>query len=160
LTAASVNHGRIRDSPGLFLRPGQRKSRAEIVRPDNQGEDGMPTREIPRHEWELFFNTFSGQYEGWLVSIDVDDNQKLDQVEAHNLSLEGITADMKDREDTISISVGHTPDKRMTHAVAQPTRVLLEQSTDGTDKEIRIESREGTTRLRLRAPIHRNAPGE
>ncbi len=111
----------------------------------------MPTREIPRHEWELFFNTFSTEYEGWLVSIDVDDKPKRELEEAHNLTLEGITADMKDKENAISISVGHTPSKRMTHAVIQPTRVLLEQTAEGADKEIRIESREGTTRLRLRA---------
>ncbi len=120
----------------------------------------MPTREIPRHEWELFFNTFSSQYEGWLVSIDVDDNGKRDQVETHNLALEGITADTKDQENTISISVGDTPDSRMTHAVVKPTRVLLEQTPEGTDKEIRIESREGMTRVRLRASTHQGTGHE
>ncbi len=120
----------------------------------------MPTREIPRHEWEMFFNTFSGQYEGWLVSIDVDDNTKRDQVESHNLALEGITADMKDKENVITISLGDTPDRRMDHAVVQPTRVILEQTNEGADKEIRIESREGTTHVRLRAATNRDTSRE
>ncbi len=114
----------------------------------------MPTREIPRNEWEIFFNTFSKEYEGWLVSLDVDDKPKRDLEEAHNLTLEGITAEMKDRENAISIDLGNTPSKQMTHAVLQPTRVVLEQTAEGADKEIRIESREGTTRLRLRASTH------
>ena len=29
----------------------------------------MPTREIPRDEWNAFFETFSKQHEGWLVIL-------------------------------------------------------------------------------------------
>ena len=31
----------------------------------------MPTREIPRDEWNAFFEMFSKQHEGWLVTVEV-----------------------------------------------------------------------------------------
>src|SRR5919109_66985 len=31
----------------------------------------MPTREVPRHTWADYFDRFSRQYRGWLVSLEV-----------------------------------------------------------------------------------------
>ncbi len=118
----------------------------------------MATREIPRTEWTTFFNRFSGQHEGWLVNIEVDGanpqgmNQK-NQQEAGQIALQGISADEKDGENTISISVGKEGQERLTHAVVNPSHVWLEQTPEGIDQALRIESREGTTRVNIRTPM-------
>ncbi|MCC7449316.1 MAG: DUF5335 family protein [Anaerolineae bacterium] len=117
----------------------------------------MATREIPRTEWTTFFNRFSDQHERWQVNIEVDGvtaqgvNQP-NQQEAGQMALQGISADEKDGENTISISVGRDGREQLTHAVIRPSHVWLEQSPQGIDQGLRIESREGTTRVSVRNP--------
>lgn len=31
----------------------------------------MPTQEIPRQEWNNFFDSFSRQHEGWLATLEI-----------------------------------------------------------------------------------------
>ena len=113
----------------------------------------MPTTDIPRDEWPLFFDSFSLRHDGWLVDLDVDEQDgSHDKVEAHELPLEGIFADEKDSENTILISVGKTGEDRLRHEIEGATRVRLEQTDDGADKAIEIESRTGKTVLALRVP--------
>ena len=99
-------------------------------------------------------NRFSSEHEGWPVSIEVDDEPIKDLVEAHDLALEGITADQKDGENSIVITVGRDDNKRLDHEVIAPTSVSLDRTTDGEDKELLINSASGTTVVRLRAPIN------
>ena len=113
----------------------------------------MPTMEIPRDEWSLFFDSFSLRHRGWLVSLDVKDNPVFKRPEANELPLEGISADVKAAENVISISVGHEGYDRLSHAVKEPTTVRLEQTADGYDKAIEIDSHSGKTYLRLRSPM-------
>ena len=113
----------------------------------------MPTTEIPKNEWSLFFDSFSLRHDGWLVDLDIDEQDvSHDKVEAHELPLEGIFADEKDSENIILISVGKTSEDRLRHEIEGATRVRLEQTDDGADKAIQIESRTGKTVLALRVP--------
>src|SRR5437899_3159528 len=118
----------------------------------------MPTQTIPPENWETFLNRFSSDHEGWPVSLEVDDAPVKDLVEAHDLALEGITADQKDGENAIVISVGRDDNKRLDHEVVAPTRITLERTSDGADKELLINSASGTTVVRLRAPIKTDTP--
>ncbi len=113
----------------------------------------MPTRDIPRSEWEMFFNTFSGEHEGWLTTVEVSDaDNRTGRIEAVEMPLEGISADLKDRENRISISLGREPNDFVSHEVPAPQRVQLEQTEQGADKGLRIESQDGsTTIVRFRA---------
>ena len=113
----------------------------------------MTTQVIPREEWKEFLDSFSGRHDRWLVSLEVDNTLEREQLEAHQMALEGITADLKDGESTISISVGMTPHERLTHAVHDPVQVEVERTREGAEKELRIEGREGTTVVRLRSPV-------
>jgi hypothetical protein len=116
----------------------------------------MTTQVIPRAEWKDFLDSFSGRHDRWLVSLEVDNTDntaETEQVEAHQMALEGITADLKDGESTISISVGMTPQERLTHAVRDPVQIEVQRTREGAEKELRIEGREGTTVVRLRSPV-------
>jgi hypothetical protein len=115
----------------------------------------MATREIPREEWIEFFDGFSRQHEGWLVTVEVLGSELGAQVEARELRLEGITADLKgDDEDTISIMVGETPDDHVTHTITAPSHVRLEQTQEGANEALQIESGDRvTTLLRFRSAV-------
>lgn len=114
----------------------------------------MVTREIPRDEWVEFFDGFSRQHEGWLITVEVLGSELGAQVEARELRLEGISADLKGDENAISIMVGETPDDHVTHTITQPTHVRLEQTREGANEAIQIESGDGvTTLLRFRSAM-------
>jgi hypothetical protein len=105
-------------------------------------------REIPRDEWAKFLDSFSRQHEGWLIRLEVLGAEIGAQVEAQELPLEGITAELKSGgEDVISIILGGGSRERVTHNITQPTHVRIEQTESGADMTLQIESRSGVTTL-------------
>jgi hypothetical protein len=115
----------------------------------------MPTQEIPRDEWPTFFDTFTQQHEGWLASLEVFAPDFGAQQEARDLPLEGISTSSKDSESqTIAISLGKTPEDHVTHTIADPTRIWLEQTLLGANAALEIESAdEVKTLLRFRSSL-------
>jgi hypothetical protein len=107
----------------------------------------MQTREIPRDEWAAFFDSFSRQHEGWLATVEVLGKEIGAQVEARELALRGITAELKGDEDTISIILGETPKDHITHIITGPSHVRLEQTESGAHEALQIESASGVTTL-------------
>jgi hypothetical protein len=112
-------------------------------------------REIPRDEWAEFFDIFSRQHEGWLVTVELLGAEIGAQVEAEEVALGGITADLKGGgEDVISIILGKRSAEHVTHNIAQPTHVRIEQAESGADMALQIEAGGGvTTLVRLRSAM-------
>ena len=115
----------------------------------------MTTQEIPHDEWTTFLDTFSRQHEGWLASIEVLDTEIGAQEEAHDLPLEGITATSRDdAPETIAIILGKTPEDHLTHTITEPTRIWLEQTLQGANAALEIESAgDVKTLLRFRSAL-------
>ena len=117
----------------------------------------MPTQEIPRDEWSPFLERYSRQHEGWLATLEVFGPEIGAQQEARDLPLEGITAASKDGNAgtaSISISLGNTPDDHVTHTITDPTRLWLEQTSQGANAALEIESAgEVKTLLRFRSAL-------
>jgi hypothetical protein len=111
----------------------------------------MLTREVPRHEWARFFDEFSRRYRGWLVNVDIFGALGA-QVEAHERALKGVVVEERDGSPVIEILTGGDPDETLTHTVARPTRVQVEETREGAEAAVQIESRdEGRTLIRFRA---------
>lgn len=112
-------------------------------------------REIPRREWVEFLDSFSRQHEGWLVTVEVLGAEIGAQVEAQELPLQGITAELKGGdEDAISVILGGGATERVTHNITGPTHVRVEQTEEGADMTLQIESGDGvTTLVRFRSAI-------
>ncbi len=112
-------------------------------------------REVPREEWVEYLNSFSRRHEGWLVTVEVLGAAIGAQVEAEEMVLEGVTADLKEGgEDVISVILGKKSTGRVTHNITSPTHVRIEQTEDGSDMTLQIESGGGvTTLVRFRSPI-------
>jgi len=114
----------------------------------------MTTREIPRDQWVAFFNGFSTRHEGWFVNVRVVGSDIGAQREFKQFPLLGITADLKDNEDLVNITVGKTLQERMTHTVSGASHVWLKQADNGADEALEIEGQDETkTLLTFRASV-------
>lgn len=108
----------------------------------------MQTRQIPRSEWPAFLDTFSRRHEGWLVKLEIMNQEIGAQVEETGLVLEGLTDEWDEVSgNTIMIMAGNTPDDHVTHAINKATEVSLEQTDEGADAALSIKSADGTTAL-------------
>ena len=115
----------------------------------------MATQEIPRDEWKTFLDTFSRQHEGWLATLEVLGTEIGAQQEARDLPLEGITVTSRDGSpETIAINLGKTAEDHVTPTINEPTRIWLEQTSQGADAALEIESTdEVKTLLRFRSAL-------
>ena len=114
----------------------------------------MPTQQIPREEWTRFLDTFSRQHEGWLVTLEILGTDIGAQQEVLNLPLEGISASRDSVPETIAISLGNDAKDHLTHTVTNPTRIWLEQTSQGANAALEIESAdEVKTLLRFRSAL-------
>jgi uncharacterized protein DUF5335 len=115
----------------------------------------MSTQEIPRNEWKTFLDRFSRQHEGWLATLEVLAADIGAQQEARDLPFEGITATSRDSApETIAISLGKAAEDHVTHTITGPTRIWLEQTSQGANAALEIESAdEVKTLLRFRSPL-------
>jgi uncharacterized protein DUF5335 len=115
----------------------------------------MSTQEIPRDEWKTFLGRFSRQHEGWLATLEVFATDIGAQQEARDLPLEGITVTSKDEApQAIAISLGKTPSDHLTHTITEPNRVWLEQTSQGANAALEIESADDVkTLLRFRSVL-------
>jgi hypothetical protein len=115
----------------------------------------MSTQEIPRAEWNNFFDGFSRQHEGWLATLEVFAPDVGAQEEAHELPLEGISiASSDENPNSISISLGRSPANHVTHTINEPEHVWVDQTSRGANAALEIESQNDTrTLLRFRSSV-------
>jgi hypothetical protein len=117
----------------------------------NATETGMITREIPPGEWKGFFDEFTRRHEGWLVTVENFGDLGA-QVEEQDRPLRGIVAERRPGSSEIEILTGDAPDETLTHVVWHPTRVRVEETPEGAEVALEIQSQdEGTTLVRFRA---------
>src|SRR5258705_3737731 len=107
----------------------------------------MLAREIPRDQWVKFFDTFSKQHEGWIVTVELIGAQLGDQEESTRLPLVGISADTKGRQKRVDIIVGGRRDGNLTRIINAPKRVWLKEPEEPAHEAIQAESEDGVTTL-------------
>jgi len=114
----------------------------------------MLLQQIPHQQWPAFFDSFSRQHRGWLVSLELI-NAGGAQALARDLALEGIDVDMKSGgEDRISIVLTNPPAEHFSNTITAPTRVTLKKTEEGAHEALQIESASGpTTVLRFRSAM-------
>ena len=110
----------------------------------------MATVEIPRDQWTVRLDEFTVRHDAWLVSVDVLTGMGALR-EFENLPLLGVSADRSSDGGTILMSAARAPNAHITHAVHGVTRVSLEQTAEGADAALLVDSADGTrTVLRFR----------
>ncbi len=106
----------------------------------------MATEQVSVSEWVSFFDSFSEEHAGKSATIEVSDTGADHQLLAKKLPFVGISADLKDHEKDITITLGGQPNQSLTHVISTPLSVEL----DRTKSALVITSEnEGTTHLQL-----------
>jgi hypothetical protein len=115
----------------------------------------MKTRQIPKNEWPDFFESFSRQHEGWLVTLEMLGPDIGAQIEERDLAFEGIVDESGEAQGNhIVIMMGAKPDDHITHSISEPIDVSLEQTDEGANAALAIKSAEDVTALiRFRSPM-------
>jgi hypothetical protein len=115
----------------------------------------MKTKQIPKNEWPDFFDSFSRQHEGWLVTLEILGSEIGAQFEGRQLAFEGIVAEGEEAQgNEIAIMIGAKPDDHITHSISKPAQVSLEQTDEGADAALAIKSADGVTALlRFRSAV-------
>jgi hypothetical protein len=107
----------------------------------------METREIPPEDWLRFFDDFSKQHEGWIVTWEVLGPDLGDQEKTAGLPLVGVSADVKGRAPRINVMVGDRLDAHVTHIIEAPKRVWFKPDEHPGHEAIEIESSDGRLAL-------------
>jgi hypothetical protein len=102
--------------------------------------------EVPRDQWQAFFESFSREHENRVISVEVASG--IGRVfEVEQLALKGISIDHADGNERIYVQMGDHSQEHVTHMVKSPTSVRL---TAGPQEELDIASADGrTTVIRL-----------
>ena len=114
----------------------------------------MNTKEIPKTEWPKFFDNFSRQHEGWLVTLEILGAELGAQVQGRELAFEGIVDEWDEIQgNQIVIMVGAKPEAHITHSITRPTQVNVEEN-EGVRVVLAIKSADGVMALmRFRSPM-------
>jgi len=115
----------------------------------------MPTQEIPREQWNNFFESFSRQHAGWLATLEVFASDAGAQQEASGVPFEGISLDSdKGNSGAVVITVGKTPANHVSYKIDHPVHIWLQQTEAGADTALEIEADDDSkTLLRFRSPM-------
>jgi hypothetical protein len=111
---------------------------------------GMAGREIPRNQWERFFDAFSRDHDGWMARVEVAEKGRRSGEETRRMPLHGITVDTKPgARNTTSIILGMQPNVHLTHMISKTKQIVFNEG----EQEIRIESSDGDQTI-----VHFEAP--
>ena len=98
----------------------------------------MAAQTIPREEWTRFFDSFSADHRGAVVTLEACSPALGDQEIARGQVFRGISADQKDGENRIEIMMGAMPSDGTTHAVVAPERVWLNDAQGAGSETLEI----------------------
>lgn len=112
----------------------------------------MAMRVIPPDEWRAFFDSFSRQHAGWLVSLEISDRSGT-QIAVRSLPLRGIAVDAEDKP-SIAVLLGSDPREHFARIVRSPERIVVDQAESGADRAVTVYEAAGlATTVRFRAPM-------
>ncbi len=104
----------------------------------------MQTVEIRRADWAGRLDEFTAVHDGWLVSVDVLTPEIGAQRQIDNLPLLGVSADRINHDGSVAVSVARPGGAHFTHVIREVKRITIEQTNDGADAGLQIESGDGT----------------
>lgn len=106
--------------------------------------------QIERHHWNEFFADLSRRAVNSVVSIEVMSTQLGDQVDEHDVLLDGIEFDPRDG---IVVSMADRGNVVVRHAIPNPIKVQV-VDTPGVPQAVMVEAADGTrTLLHLAPPV-------
>jgi len=113
----------------------------------------MSHRVIDRREWPAFVDGFSRRYDGWLISVAVEQGAVARRYLARDTPLRGVVAKLNDDTGSMMVFTGDTM-PHATHIVERPTSLAVEETADGAEAALTITDDSGArTILEFRSPM-------
>ena len=111
----------------------------------------MKRREIARDAWQEFFDSFTGQHQGWLVGVDRFDEFFDESVATRHR--DGALRGVRTEDGTVALAVDdRTSGHLETESIQHPQRIVLQQSEDDVDMGLEIDGAQSCIILRFRDP--------
>ncbi len=98
----------------------------------------VPEGEIPRAQWVRSFDRLSKRLRGRQVRVEVGTDHRVAQ---HDVTFDGISADLKDRENSIALTAGSDSVGEVTHLIPAVRAVRMRR--EGGVHVLEIESARG-----------------
>lgn len=104
-------------------------------------------REIPREEWEAFFQQFSQDHQEWSVDVAGQGKAGKTSNETKGLPFEALTLHLDHTHEVLSIIVRNddVTQEHVYQSIPRPRRVMFERT--GSDVRLHIESTEGSSTI-------------
>jgi hypothetical protein len=104
--------------------------------------DVRNAQQMRRDEWIPFLAQFTRENRGAKARLEViqPGSEFGDAVETENRPFEGISADTRDQESTVWITLGPDPDNHLSHGVGRATAIYSLAPTEFTGPALVIES--------------------
>jgi hypothetical protein len=125
------------------------------------------TREIPRSQWEQFFDDFTKTHRAWRATVDSTVPGESSRVRVVERPLRSVRPETDSKRIVrVNIQFQQDPDSRSTIQIARPVSVRVDERPDGATDRLEIVDEGGScTRLRFRAAqptdaLDGLAPGE
>jgi hypothetical protein len=114
----------------------------------------MPANEIAPEDWLPFFNQFSRDHTGWLVTIQSRDDQDQPRSIVQSQPFQGISFDTKGSQpSSMAISTGDPSGLYTRHIVQLPLHIRLIHQ--GPDLDLQVEPAQGPqTLVHFQNPSH------
>src|SRR5262245_27840690 len=110
----------------------------------------MPVHEIPRRDWSEFFERFSDQHRGWLVTVELLAPAAA-HVQASGVPLQQIELRDRDGQQVAVRLGGESPEEKTLPA---PQFLRVERTPRGADTMLSIEAESGAILLlRFQSPM-------
>jgi hypothetical protein len=106
-----------------------------------------PDIEVARDQWIPFCAEFTRENRGAHAVLEVLGGDVGCQVETEDRPFDGVTADVKDWEDTVWITFGDTPEYHLAHSASNVTAIHVRPPTGLFGAALLIESQDGSKRL-------------
>ncbi|KPV48406.1 hypothetical protein SE17_38250 [Kouleothrix aurantiaca] len=104
----------------------------------------MSSRELVRQEWVKLLDTFSRDFAGTMARLEVVGTGGAQHVIVDHMPFAGMTADLKDGEDSVVVSFAQGENGVFDHTVSDVQNVSIDE-LNGRVARVEIASGDGTT---------------
>lgn len=102
---------------------------------------------VEQEKWMSFLTDLSKRRHAWKTRIEVLKKEIGDQVLADGLPLNGITAEMRNGNLSIDLSIGESIAQHQTHTISDPIRIAFLPKMNSFHEVLDLEEADGTKTL-------------
>jgi Family of unknown function (DUF5335) len=110
-------------------------------------QQSQPTQDVGKDQWSTFLAEFTRENRGAHARLEVLGPEVGHQVPADDRPFDGISADMKDGEQTVWITFGSTTEDHFTHGIHNVTAIHLRPPVGESGPALEINAQDKTATL-------------